>query len=339
MRSAWGFALLLATGCALGSPSAKPATAPRPDLAVDDLRDNAIGPAAAEPPWLDLLRHTSISGSGKATHPGPSRDGARFVYATTEFGSRPQIALRETDGVAPVRLTAEADNLFPRISPDGQRFAWASNRGGKGFDIYVARLDAPFAVSRLTHDEGDDIAPSWSPDGRKIVYAHGRADGVWQLVIVDVGTRLKTYLGPGLYPDWSPDAANPLIAFQSQPKEAGGRSGVWVVGTDGRRPREVVGDKTGVWSAVQPRFSPDGRWIAYATVNKSTESRVFGAPDQADDVWIIRPDGTYDTRLTDDLSAESWPAWGGSRVFFTSTRELGAPNVWSVQVKPLEEAQ
>jgi Tol biopolymer transport system component len=332
MKTSW--AALLAIGlAACASPPPK-----APSWGPDDLRDNAIAANAAEPPWRDLARHTMVFAPGRAIHPGASPKGDRVAYATSEFGARAQIAMKDVDGAAAYRLSAGAgDHLFPRISPCGKKVAYASNTDGN-WEIYLCRLDAPSAVTQVTFDDADDIAPSWSPDGRKLVYC-SRAPGstLWQLVLVDVGSRLKTYLGAGVYPDWSPDAKDPWIAFQSQPREAGGRSGVWVVRPDGRGLREIVGDKARVWSAIQPRFSPDGRWIAYATINKSAESRAFGTPETADDVWIVRPDGTLDTRLTDDLSGEWWPCWGGDRVFFVSDRG-GAPNIWSVRVKPLEDA-
>lgn len=336
MKTSWALLLLLA-GCSPMSGGSS-STAARSSPAEkgggpEDLRDNAIAANAAEPPWRDLARHTMIPAPGRAIHPGASPKGDRLVYATTEFGGRPQIALRDVDGAAAYPITAnEGDNLFPRISPDGRRVAYASNRDGN-WEIYLARLDAPSAATQVTFEDADDIAPAWSPDGRKLVYC-SRAPGssVWQIVVVDAGSRLKTYLGPGVYPDWGGE----WIAFQSQPKTPDARSGIWVVKPDGLGLREVVGDKTNVWSAINPRFSPDGRWIAYATVNKSPESRAFGAPEAADDIWIVKPDGTYDTRLTDDLSAEWWPSWGGERIFFVSSR-AGTPNIWSVRVKPLED--
>lgn len=333
--------LLFLTGCMPGSRLSTPASSDErkpPSWSVDDLRDNAIGPNAAEPPWRDLTRHTSIPAPGRATHPSPSPDEKFFLYATSEFGPRFQIARRETDGVAATQLTHNGgDNVFPRVSPDGTRFAYASNKDGS-YDLYVARIDAPLSVTQVTFEEGDDVAPSWAPDGKRLVYSRN-VGGVWQLVIVDVGTRVKTFLGPGLYPDWSPDRSDEWIAFQSQPRAAGGRSGVWIVRPDGTSLREVVSDKAHGWSAMNPKFSQKGRWIAYSTATRSPESRAFGGPDEADDVWVIRPDGTYDTRLTDELSAEWWPSWGKSRVFFVSNRGGGAPNVWSVQVKPLDEPE
>ncbi|MBI3855709.1 MAG: PD40 domain-containing protein, partial [Planctomycetes bacterium] len=271
-------------------------------------------------------------------HPGPSPDGAFFAYATTEFGPRLQIAVRETFDASPLQITANSgDNLFPRVSPDGKLIAYASNREGN-WDLFVTRIDSPGSVTQVTFDPENEIAPSWSPDGRKLVYSSGSESGVWQIVIVDVATRIKTYLGAGIYPDWSPDAKNPMICFQSQPRTPGGRSGVWCVKPDGTGLRELVGDKAKSWSAINPHFSPDGRWIAYATVNKSVESRKFGDPNEADDIWIVRNDGAYTMRLTDDLSAEWWPAWGGDRVFFVSNRG-GMQNICSVRVKPLEDSK
>jgi TolB protein len=342
MKRTWGAAALLFLGACIPPQAeragASPSGSGAPGApAIEDLRDAAIGSTAMEPPWRDLVRHTRIQSPGRATHPGPSRDGRLVAYASTEFGPHPQIAVRETYGAAPTRITQNrADNLFPRISPDGKLVAWASNREGN-FDVYVARIDAPVTPSQVTFEEAHDIAPSWSPDGKKLVYCSGPTlEGPWQIVIVDVATRLKTFLGPGLYPDWSADAKDPWICFQSQPRSGGGRSAIWVVRPDGSALREVAADRSHSWSAINPRFSPCGRWIAYATVNRSPESRAFGAPEWADDIWIIRPDGTLDTRLTDDLSAEWWPAWGGDRVFFISNRGEGQ-NVWSVRVKPLEE--
>ena len=42
---------------------------------------------------------------------------------------------------------------------------------------------------------------------------------------------------------------------------------------------------------------------------------------------------------TDELTAEWWPAFGKNRVFFVSNRDGGAPNIWSVQVKPLDDPE
>jgi len=335
MSHSWGIALLLLRAACEDFDTRVEAPR-RPPFGDEDVKDHAMPLNAAEPPWRDLVRHTSLPLPGKAMHPGPSPDGAFFAYATTEFGPRLQIAVRETFDASPLQITANSgDNLFPRVSPDGRQIAYASNREGN-WDIFVGRIDSPGSVTQVTFEPEDDIAPAWSPDGKKLIYSSRSQAGVWQIVIVDIGTRIKTFLGAGIYPDWSPDPKHPLICFQSQPKSAGGRSGVWSARPDGTGLREVVADKANSWSAINPHFSPDGRWIAYATVNKSVESRSFGVPTEADDIWIVRNDGTYNMRLTDELSAEWWPAWGGDRVFFVTNRG-GMQNICSVRVKPLED--
>jgi len=57
-------------------------------------------------------------------------------------------------------------------------------------------------------------------------------------------------------------------------------------------------------SQEQPDWSPDGRLLAYS----------WGFGLGWDDIHVIRPDGTGDRALTDDVSivGEGWPAWAPS---------------------------
>src|SRR5258706_10969218 len=110
--------LLLAAGEAARSQKDPPK---RPTFGGDDVKDHVMPLSSAEPPWRDLVRHTTLPLPGKAMHPGPSADGAFFAYATTEFGPKLQIAIRETFDASPLQITANSgDNMFPRVSPDGK---------------------------------------------------------------------------------------------------------------------------------------------------------------------------------------------------------------------------
>src|SRR5688500_865571 len=101
MRHSWGIAaFLLVAGCQdFDTRETK-----RSPLGVEDVKDHAMPLTAAEPPWRDLVRHTTLPLPGKAMHPAPSPDGAFFAYATTEFGPKLQIAMRETYDASPLQL-------------------------------------------------------------------------------------------------------------------------------------------------------------------------------------------------------------------------------------------
>jgi imidazolonepropionase-like amidohydrolase/Tol biopolymer transport system component len=80
----------------------------------------------------------------------------------------------------------------------------------------------------------------------------------------------------------------------------------------------------GVAWDIQPRYSPDGEWIAFVSDR-----------DGMDNVWLIRPDGTGLRQVTREKEHEiASPAWAPDGMFiavrkhFTSERSLGAGEVW-----------
>jgi hypothetical protein len=105
MKHAWGIPIvLLLAACTSAPPERDPKT--RPPMGGGDVKDHVMPLNAAEPPWRDLIRHTVLPPPGKAMHPAPSLDGAFFAYATTEFGPKLQIAMRETFDASPMQLTS-----------------------------------------------------------------------------------------------------------------------------------------------------------------------------------------------------------------------------------------
>lgn len=69
----------------------------------------------------------------------------------------------------PVRLTTGgAADQYPRLSPNGERIIFQSNRD-LNFDIYVMNADGS-GVQNLTSLAGDDRFPAWAPDGETIVW-------------------------------------------------------------------------------------------------------------------------------------------------------------------------
>jgi Tol biopolymer transport system component len=74
--------------------------------------------------------------------------------------------------------TAGGDDHWPRVSPDGSRVAFFSNRDGNQ-EIYTMTIDGGSQL-RLTTNPDRDEAPSWSPDGSKIVFNSNR-DGDFEI--------------------------------------------------------------------------------------------------------------------------------------------------------------
>ncbi len=87
--------------------------------------------------------------------------------------------------------TPTVDNYFPRLSPDGKRIVFSSNRDAAG-DLYVINIDGS-GERRLTVGTSDDGSASWSPDSTEIVFDSNR-DGDYELYKMNVQTMEVTQL-------------------------------------------------------------------------------------------------------------------------------------------------
>ncbi len=107
------------------------------------------------------------------------------------------------DGQGALNLTKNpADDTAPAWSPDGKLIAFASNREGAAWKIFVMNADGS-GVRRLT--EGPmDFTPTWSPDGNWIAFASARG-GAQEIWMVDIHGGNYTLLskGGGSHPVWT----------------------------------------------------------------------------------------------------------------------------------------
>jgi DNA-binding winged helix-turn-helix (wHTH) protein len=110
---------------------------------------------------------------------------------------------------------------------------------------------------QLTSGTGLTMDPAVSADGRLLVYVSDRAGGrnlnIWIQQLAPVGTAIQlTHSDADIsQPSFSPDGRK--IVFRST--DNGG--GIYVMPAIGGEPARLAPDGRG------PRFSPDGRWIAY----------------------------------------------------------------------------
>jgi tricorn protease len=151
------------------------------------------------------------------------------------------------------------------VSPDGQRVAFTAR--GEVFTVPAEHGD----IRNLTRSSGvRERNAVWSPDGRWLAY-FSDATGEEELYVVAQDGRsppLRLTSGPPSWhfpPVWSPDSSRLAWA------DRGLR--LWWVGLADRKPRLAVTAPQREIS--QYAWSPDGRWLAYATDTATDTTALF----------------------------------------------------------------
>lgn len=242
----------------------------------------------------------------------------------------------------------------PSVSPDGRYVAFIS-RGDGNADVFVASV-ADGSVRQLTKTPEDEGRLVWSPDGTWILTTRrmarepqglwmSPADGSdWQKVgtanyggahFSGDGQRFVSVLGPDIVllnrdgslirritafddkavnygPAWS---ATGEILWTSLIPGPGGDIRVLMAPatSDSLKVRDEV--KRLVTTVGRPQsavWSPDGRLIA-----------LQGTREGNTDIYVMRPDGAGEQRLTTDAALDEVPAWfpDGRRLAFQSNRD------------------
>jgi len=151
-------------------------------------------------------------GLGSARRPRWSPDGSRVVYTATA-NQEQGMWVHDTVSQQTVSISENSHfDLHPTWHPDGQRVTYASDRTGKGFDLW--EVDLPTGLHwRLSRRPGDETEPAWSADGKHLVYIHSTEDG-WSLVLRRLGKREEILVSGTDHlsaPSWRPDGS--LITF------------------------------------------------------------------------------------------------------------------------------
>lgn len=199
-----------------------------------------------------------------------SHDG-RVVVAQTGDPSLARLVWYDRNGQEVAELGPTADYSQPRISPDGGRVAFSRSDPQTGNrDVWFIEI-ARGISSRLTTHVANDWYPVWAPDGRRLLFGSDRAGGpeVWPYLktSMDPGSSESPHLSVASDPhDW--DASGEWIAYVQSRDLHVGRS-------DGRRP--PVAFLSTPADENFPRFSPDGRWLAY-TSDESGRFEVYVRP-------------------------------------------------------------
>jgi dipeptidyl aminopeptidase/acylaminoacyl peptidase len=258
----------------------------------------------------------------------------------------------------------------PRISPDGQWVAYTittvdSAKDKSDSDVWMVSWDGTRTLRMTTSPDGEG-SPRFSPDGRYLSFVSGRYDAKGgQLWLLDraggEAVRLTDLKGGVADYEWSPDGTRlAVVSHDPDPDEAAGDS------ARAKAPKPIVIDRyrfkqdvrgyldhrrdhlyvvevatkgvrqltTGDYDDRTPRWSPDGRRIAFGSARE-------GDPDRANnsDLYVVdASEGATPVRLTTWNGPDDTPVWSpdGRWIAYLqgSAPELGAYNQDVLAVVP-----
>ena len=227
------------------------------------------------------LRHLTVSGGPVPIVEGVRRGiggggaAAQFTFSSTgslvyfsgpvtTSGAQRDLVLVDRTGIVERVNVPPGPYNHPRFSPDGKRVAFGID-DGKDVSIWIYDLSATTSMRRLTFG-GKDRFPAWSAKGERVAFQSDRegdagifwqrADGNGQVERLTKAED-RTFHIPE---SWSPAGDRLLFSVTKGPTVS-----LWVFSLPDKKvaPFDAVQSE---WptSAV---FSPDGRWVAYATSN------------------------------------------------------------------------
>ena len=159
-----------------------------------------------------------------------------------------------------------------QLSPDGRRVAVevAREQGRPGIEVVDLDRGSPTPVVPAGN------GPLWTPDGTRITFGSPGYDSIlWQPADGSGTTEVLHRAGFAVDDgSWSPDGR--VLAFTGIGQSA--ERQIWVVSQEGgkwtpQRFLPVPGSRAP--GGCAPRFSPDGRWIAYTSSQESGAYQVW----------------------------------------------------------------
>jgi serine/threonine protein kinase/Tol biopolymer transport system component len=154
------------------------------------------------------------------------------------------------------------------VSPDGSRIAFTGRNPGSG-DIWMLDTQSGEA-ERLTFDPAEDEYPIWSPDGESVIYTSAHSSTTRRIFIkgIETGAQPRLLRMWPLHLHVTSSWGDWLAAYDYHPENG---LDSWAISLDGQEARPVA---NGPANESGAKFSPDGRWIAYAS-DESGRSEIY----------------------------------------------------------------
>ncbi len=275
------------------------------------IRDNTLFGLAFDPEKVEPIGAPAPLVEGITSNAGPGgaqysvSDNGTLAYVSGEIGvAEYPIVWVDRAGQSTALWDTPASYGAPKLSPDEKRLSLSILRDNN-WDVWIYDLEREVAT-RLTFDEGYDADQFWSPDGEYLIFSSNREG-------LQTPFR-KRADGSGEAERLTQDK-NDFWAYSMTPdgrfmigETLGQSSDLMILDLEGEGVPEPY--LASSFDERYPEFSPDGRWVAYAST-ESGKLEIYVRPFPASGgKWQISDGGG------------AWPLWtkeGRELIYRTNT--------------------